>query len=217
MNPYLEQASVWTDFHDTFIPAIRDAIAGQISPEYFVRIEERRVPVPPDQNEQSVAYVTPGDAVPFLEIQSTKGRYTHTTIELLTWGAKYPGITRDEFAMLRGARFTGSKNYVELDLLRGGSPLLIRGLPKCSYYAMVNRITRRPFAKVWAVQLKDRLPSIPVPLADGDGDVLLDLQAVLHDVYDRARYEFLIYDGQPEPALSPEDAEWARQFVPALS
>ena len=40
MNPYLEQDDAWQDFHDTLIPAIRDAIRPQISPHFIVKIEE---------------------------------------------------------------------------------------------------------------------------------------------------------------------------------
>jgi hypothetical protein len=32
-------------------------------------------------------------------------------------------------------------------------------------------------------------------------------------VYDAARYELHIYDGDPEPALPPEDAAWARSLL----
>src|SRR5437763_11650543 len=41
MNPYLEQSSVWHDFHNSFIAAARDDIAAQVDPDYFVRIDEQ--------------------------------------------------------------------------------------------------------------------------------------------------------------------------------
>jgi hypothetical protein len=31
---------------------------------------------------------------------------------------------------------------------------------------------------------------------------------------DKARYATYVYDGSPEPPLSPEQASWARQFLP---
>src|SRR5262245_31755511 len=39
MNPYLEQEDSWQDFHETFIPALRDAISPQVSPHFIVKIE----------------------------------------------------------------------------------------------------------------------------------------------------------------------------------
>ena len=41
-----------------------------------------------------------------------------------------------------------------------------------------------------------------------------ELQDVLHHAYDGPGYEHFIYTGAPEPLLSAEDSEWARQFVP---
>ncbi len=43
----------------------------------------------------------------------------------------------------------------------------------------------------------------------------VDLQEVLHRVYDDAGYAHFIYEGSPVPPLSTEDAEWARQFLSA--
>ena len=40
MNPYLEQESYWQDFHQTFIPTARAALAEQLPPHYFVRVEQ---------------------------------------------------------------------------------------------------------------------------------------------------------------------------------
>lgn len=40
MNPYLEQESYWQDFHQTFIPMARASLAEQLSPRYFVRVEQ---------------------------------------------------------------------------------------------------------------------------------------------------------------------------------
>lgn len=40
MNPYLENESVWRDFHQTFILTALAMLTRQISPEYCVRIEQ---------------------------------------------------------------------------------------------------------------------------------------------------------------------------------
>src|SRR5262249_33573326 len=36
MNPYLEQSSVWHDFHQSFLPTIRELLTPQVVPRYFV-------------------------------------------------------------------------------------------------------------------------------------------------------------------------------------
>ena len=57
------------------------------------------------------------------------------------------------------------------------------------------------------------LPTIPIPLRDPDPDVCIDLQAILHRVYDAACYANYIYEGAPYPALSAADVAWASQLV----
>ena len=41
MNPYLEQPSVWEDFHLSFATQIRDSLASQVRPNFVVKHEER--------------------------------------------------------------------------------------------------------------------------------------------------------------------------------
>ena len=41
MNPSLEQADVWQDFHQSFIPLLRQLLAEQVRPKYLVKIEEQ--------------------------------------------------------------------------------------------------------------------------------------------------------------------------------
>src|SRR5438046_2027263 len=41
MNPYLEQADVWTDFHQRYVVALSDALRAQLDPRYIVKIEEQ--------------------------------------------------------------------------------------------------------------------------------------------------------------------------------
>ncbi len=111
-----------------------------------------------------------------------------------------------------------SVHLVEIDLLRGGPRMPFASeLPNCDYYALISRMEKRPMADFWPIRLRDRLPTIPIPVREPDPDARLDLQAVLHRVYDAARYANYVYEGTPQPALRGEDAAWARQFVPGVS
>ena len=40
MNPYLEQETVWHDFHETFMPAARELLTAEVRPNYIVKIDE---------------------------------------------------------------------------------------------------------------------------------------------------------------------------------
>src|SRR5208282_3045708 len=41
MNPYLEQADVWNDFHNSFLKDMRDELVVQVAPAYIAKIEEQ--------------------------------------------------------------------------------------------------------------------------------------------------------------------------------
>lgn len=247
MNPYLEQASVWTDFHDSFIPAIRDAIAGQVAPNYYVRIQEQLylhefafpfargdVSVSQGEAREPTAVASPAalaapiqlkdaipsvdfERVPYLEIYTRKEKRIVTVIELLSPANKYSGPDRAAFLKKRLELFSRATHYLEIDLLRGGPKMPVAKMPACDYYVYLSRFDRRPDVEFWPIQLREQLPTVPVPLLPSDSDARLNLQDVLNQVYDRAHYESSIYWSAPEPALSPEDAEWAKQFVPVHS
>jgi hypothetical protein len=40
MNPYLEQPTIWHDFHQAYITAIRNALTPQITPEFIAKIDD---------------------------------------------------------------------------------------------------------------------------------------------------------------------------------
>lgn len=41
MNPFLEQPSVWEDFHCRFMTYAGESLAAQVRPDFFVKLEER--------------------------------------------------------------------------------------------------------------------------------------------------------------------------------
>jgi hypothetical protein len=150
----------------------------------------------------------------YVEIRDRRNRQLVTLIELLSPANKRPGSDRDQYVAKRNEIVASSAHFVEIDLLRGGERLPLEGAPESDYRALVSRCETRPRVGIWPVALRDRLPLIPIPLREPDPDAQLDLQDVLDDIYDKARYHTYIYDGTPEPPLSPADECWARQFAP---
>jgi hypothetical protein len=64
------------------------------------------------------------------------------------------------------------------------------------------------------VQLADELPAIRVPLAAGDEDVSLDLQAVFTRFYDENAYgRRIAYEEEATPPLAGSEATWARDLL----
>jgi hypothetical protein len=150
----------------------------------------------------------------YLEIRDRESRQLVTVIELLSPSDKCSGPDREQYLAKVRHLLRSNVHLVEIDLLRGGPRMPWIDLPPCDYCVVVSRAERRPKAGNWPIRLRDPLPTIPVPLRQGEPDARLDLQAVLHRVYDGAAYHYYLYDAEPVPALSAEDAAWARQFVP---
>lgn len=153
----------------------------------------------------------------FLTVRLRESREVVAVVELLSPSNKRPGSDgRREYLSKRDAILQSGVHLVEVDLLRGGDRVPMAGrLPDASYYVIVSRASRRPIADVWPVQLAHPLPVIPIPLAEGDPDAVLDLQTVFQEVYDRAGYDYAInYRAEVEPALSSDEAEWVRSRAP---
>jgi len=142
-----------------------------------------------------------------------------TVLETLSPSNKRAGGDgRREYLEKREAVLQSQAHLVEFDLLRGGARLpTVTPLPRGDYYAIVSRRQWRPRAAVYAWTLRDRLPAIPVPLAKGDPDVPLDLQAGFVTVYERARYHLsLNYHAELQPPLGDDDAQWVRSLGGSL-
>jgi hypothetical protein len=205
MDPWIEQEGIWVDFHAAFIPALRRQLAQQVLPRYIVLMEEQA-----SQNEG-------GERRPNLEIRDGATRQPVTVVELLNPSNKRRGEDRGKDLDRRRAVLRGTAHFVEIDLLRGDSPMPLIDRPRCDYSVLVSRAERRPEVDFWPIDLRDRLPVVPIPLRSPDGDARVDLKAALDQVYDDAGYAHFIYQGTPSPPLSPDDAKWAASFLPATS
>jgi hypothetical protein len=155
------------------------------------------------------------EQVPYLEVRDRQGRELVTVIELLSPSNKRAGDDREQYLAKRRALLRTPVHLVEIDLLRGWTPMPQENRPECDYSVLVSRAEKRRAAGFWPIRLRDPLPVIPFPLRTPDTAARVDLQEVLHRAYDGPGYEHFIYNGEPEPSLSANDAAWARQFVPA--
>ncbi|GAB4195338.1 MAG: hypothetical protein Fur006_41680 [Coleofasciculaceae cyanobacterium] len=62
--------------------------------------------------------------------------------------------------------------------------------------------------------LKDPIPTFPVPLNQGEPEPAIDLQKLLNEVYERARFDLAIDYSQPlKPPLSAEEVAWVREIL----
>lgn len=89
----------------------------------------------------------------------------------------------------------------------------LRGAP---YLITVTRASRGS-TDAWPFNLREAIPSFPVPLLEPDPDAAVDLQAILEHIYKVARYanDIDYSAAPPPPPLSAEDEVWARALIAA--
>ncbi len=148
----------------------------------------------------------------YLEIREAGPAQLVTVIELLSPANKVHTEGRRSYALKRQRIFESDASLVEFDLMRAGRPMPVAGGERAGgdYRILVSRGNRRPRATLYTFGLRQPIPSVPIPLLPGDAEPALDLGAVLHAFYGRARYDLrLDYKKPPEPPLREADADWA--------
>lgn len=146
----------------------------------------------------------------YLEIREVATGTVVTMIELLSPKNKRPGEGRLAYERKRNQVLANATHLIKIDLLRGGHPFPILGESLGDYRILICRANQRPIADLYAFNLRQPIPTVPVPLLPGEEEPLLDLQKLLNYVYERGRYHLAIdYTKPPQPPLLEEDAEWA--------
>lgn len=151
----------------------------------------------------------------YLTIRSREDDDVVTVIELLSPTNKLSRDGRTEYLNKRNSVLHSEANLVEIDLLRGGKRLpTVERLPRGDYYAFITRVVRRPKVEVYFWPLEQHLPKIPIPLAEGDPDVSLDLQAIFDTTYDRAGYDYALNYSKPiDPPLAESQQAWVAEIL----
>ena len=151
-------------------------------------------------------------------VDTRSGDRVVTVVEVLSPQNKLSGRLNDDYCQKLGDFEEGDANWVELDLLRSSRrhmPVPWSDLPRGTAGPYLALAYRSATGKVSAypIGVRERLPTIAIPLRVGDPDVPLDLQAVLDRVYDEGPFENIDYTRPPDPPLSPADAAWAADLL----
>lgn len=157
----------------------------------------------------------------FIEIIDLgSGRRVVTVIEVLSLSNKLPGESQELYLKKRDELRRGGVSLVEIDLLRAGRrvlPIPAQRIPeshRTTYQVCVRRGWRSTAVELYRVPLRQRLPTINVPLRETDCDVPLDLQALVDRSYRNAGYDDdLDYRRPPDPPLDPDDEAWADELL----
>jgi hypothetical protein len=144
-------------------------------------------------------------------------------IEVVSPANKAAGPGRVSYKAKQRETLTRECHLVEIDLLRHGRHVLcipewrVKPFKPFDSLCCVNRWPLRNRFEIYPRPLRQRLPRLKIPLADGDPDSTLDLQAALEQIYVEGRYWRRIrYDQKCKPRLSPKDQAWAGERIVAF-
>ncbi len=155
----------------------------------------------------------------YLEIREVDTDRVITVIELLSPSNKLSREGRDEYERKRLRVLASLTHLVEIDLLRAGIPpefRLRQQAASSDYRITVSRSEKRPYAALKLFGVRQPIPDIPIPLRRSEAEPVLPLNQLLHDLYNRARYDLVIhYDRPADPPLNEVDAAWARTIAPS--
>ena len=146
----------------------------------------------------------------YLEVRSVVDDRVITVLEILSPANKRPGQGRQLYEHKRLLILGTATNLVEIDLLRAGEPMLMWGDGRGAHYRiLVSRASRRPRGDLLPFTVRQVIPAFRLPLQRGDEEPQVELNALLHDLYEHASYDLRVnYRAEADPSLEGEDAAW---------
>lgn len=238
MNPWLENHRLWSDVHVSLIGAIRETLAAQLEPRYFVGVGTHTyistIPSEPLQSRYpDVAIINRGGSgisaasagqvatplvitmplpepyeEPYLEVRLLPDGEVVTVIELLSYTNKRVGDERKSYLQKRKEYLSNDVHLVEIDLLRAGEPMPYTEHIAADYRIAVRRKEHPLQLRLYPFTLRQPIPIFPLPLLPDDEEPRVELGTLLQDVYDRARYRLVIDYNKP-PEPSLSDEDLA--------
>lgn len=152
----------------------------------------------------------------YLEVREVGSNAVITVIEVLSPKNKRKGKGRNVYEEKRQTILGSASHLIEIDLLRSDSPMPMQGAVQLAHYhVLVSRAEQRPQATLYAATIRDPLPEFPVPLKATNERVLVNLQAIVAGVYERASYDLRLDYSQPlpPPRFSQTDKDWITSLL----
>jgi hypothetical protein len=148
----------------------------------------------------------------YLEVRDVENGDVITAIEILSPTNKVMPDGRRQYEKKRLQVLGSQTNLVEIDLLRSGRPMTMHSLAstQSDYRIWVSRAPQRPQGDVYLFGVRTPIPLLPIPLRPGEPEPSVDLNMILHELYDLLNYDLVLdYRKDAQPKLEGKDAAWA--------
>ena len=150
----------------------------------------------------------------FLEVRWVQTNRVICVIEVLSPKNKRSGTGRTTYETKRQKILGSATHLVEIDLLRGSSPMPIADPAQKRYSILVSRSSDRPDAALYEFDLSESIPSFPVPLQPGESEPIVNLQQLVNEIYTRARFDLAIdYNRLLKPNLTNAERSWIASIL----
>lgn len=170
--------------------------------------------------EPLVIYVPEPTTETYIEIREAGARQRLiTVIEVLSPSNKSTPKGRKKYREKQDELEAGDVSLVEIDLLRRGRWMMavprkrIPATRRAEYGACVRRGWNPWRLEFYPLPLRERLPSIGIPLRERDQDVPLNLQSLVDQCYVNGRYDSIDYKANLEPPFEKVDAAWVDDLL----
>jgi hypothetical protein len=153
-------------------------------------------------------------------IDTTSGNRVVTAIEILSPWNKGPGKLNKGYLQKLDDYARAGVSIVEIDLLRypyrGRLKIDHVDLPakrRAPYLTCLRRAWEDDRWWVYPMALRQPLPTIPIPLREGEHEIGLELQPLIERVYAAGGHDDIDYSRPPDPPLEAGDAAWAEGLI----
>lgn len=209
MDPYIEDAPIWADFHRQFIACLYQILLPGLVDRYRACIQTRQYVC---EMPLFTSVIREHHSEDYIEIRHRSDDRLMTLVDLVSPTNKRLAQARQAYLDTRRVGRAQRANLVEIDLVHGGTPMIEfsrDGLPDADYAITVSRCNHPDRYEIYAFTLRKRLPRFKIPLATDDRDTVLDLQAAFTRCYDQSGLASrLNYHNAPPVRLSDDDLDW---------
>ena len=204
MDPYLE-GWLWFDLGATVMTYLRKDLNRLICPKYIARVDwylaEDFRPKSADD------FIPPEQKIRSLHVLELATRTPVAMIEFV-YPANKHGLGRERYLKRRSSLLQSGLHFLEIDLLRAGDRTIDAGLVEPAPYLAALHRTDEERPEIWSFGVNRRIPLFTIPLLPGDGEVSLNIQPALNQVYRDGRYGSQIDYTKPPPPPTLDQKWW---------
>jgi hypothetical protein len=214
MDPYLEQERLWPTVHSLLVNTIFQLLVPGLVERYRARVQERVYTL---EQVLFTSVTREEHREPFLEIRHRSDNRLVTLLEVISPTNKTTDVGRSAYQQKRQEAQRQRAHLVEIDLVLEGQSLhdfSRETLPAWDYCVVVTRSPRSDQHDLYTATLDKRLPRFKLPLAGEDPQKIVDLQQMLHRVYEQGGFaETIDYQRDPPTRLSSDQRAWLDQYL----